>query len=532
MPRLLRIFVLLPVLAALLFCGAAAAREERIGDFFSYIEVGADGTLTVAEVITVTATGDEIKRGIYRDFPTIYQKPGGGRHTVGFDIVGVQRDDEPISYFTEKRSNGVRVYMGSKDITIRPGTYTYKFTYRTDRQIFFSHERDELYWNVTGNDWNFPIDSVAAFITLPEGARVLSRDGYTGRQGEKGGDWSTGGESGGRVTFQTTRTLAPGEGFTFSVTWPKGFVKPPGAADKTRYLMRDNMAYLVAASGLTLLFMFYYISWNRVGRDPQKGVIIPLFDPPKGLSPAAARYVSRMDFDDKAIGAAVVSLAVKGHLTITETGRKEYLLERQAGANDSLLSRGERAFSRALFAWGDRAKIEKGRHEKLKPAVDSLKQALNKEFNGVSFRRNAGYYVFGIVLTVFVVGATVVATTTLGELDMFIVVGGTAAAALIVNILFGWLLKAPTVSGRRVMDHIAGFRQYLSVAEAERLNLLNPPDRTPELFEKYLPYALALDVENEWSEGFADVLAAAAARPNSGDNPHWCHGQHGHHPRW
>ncbi len=529
MSRLLRILVLLAVFAALPGAGSAMAQGERIRDFFSYIEVGADGTLTVSEVITVDATGEEIKRGIYRDFPTIYEKPGGGRHTVGFEVLGVQRDGKQIAWFAQNRSNGVRVYLGSKDILIEPGTYTYKFTYRTDRQIFFDDERDELYWNVTGNDWVFPIDSVAVFITLPGGARVLSRDGYTGRQGAKGKDWSTGGESGGRVTFKTTRTLAPGEGFTISITWPKGFVAEPGGADKARYLLRDNMVYFVAGGGLFFLFLFYYIAWSRVGRDPEKGTIIPLFDPPKGLSPAAARYVLRMGFDSKAIGAAVISLAVKGYLTITETGGKEYLLERQPGASDSLLSRGERAFSRALFAWGDRAKVEKGRHERLKPAVDSLKESLAGEFKGVSFRRNAGYFGFGILVTILVIVATIAFSGTMSELDTFILVGGTVVVALILNILFGWLLKAPTLSGRRIMDHIEGFKQYLSVAEGERMNLMNPPDRTPELFEKYLPYALALDVENEWSEGFAGVLAAAAADPNSGYRPHWYHGHHGHH---
>jgi uncharacterized membrane protein len=76
-------------------------------------------------------------------------------------------------------------------------------------------------------------------------------------------------------------------------------------------------------------------------------------------------------------------------------------------------------------------------------------------------------------------------------------------------VLFYHLLKAPTLRGRKVMDQIEGFKMYLSVAEKDRLNLLNPPEKTPELYERYLPYALALDVENEWGEQFAEVLARA-----------------------
>ncbi len=83
------------------------------------------------------------------------------------------------------------------------------------------------------------------------------------------------------------------------------------------------------------------------------------------------------------------------------------------------------------------------------------------------------------------------------------------AAMAFLNALFYHLLKAPTLTGRKIMDQIEGFKLYLSVAEKERLNLLNPPEKTPALFEKYLPFALALDVENAWSEQFAEVLAQA-----------------------
>ena len=80
---------------------------------------------------------------------------------------------------------------------------------------------------------------------------------------------------------------------------------------------------------------------------------------------------------------------------------------------------------------------------------------------------------------------------------------------ILLHLLFLYLLKAPTLQGRHLMDQVEGFKMYLAVAEKERLQLLHPPDKTPELFEKYLPYAFALDVENEWSEQFAEVLAQA-----------------------
>jgi uncharacterized membrane protein len=76
------------------------------------------------------------------------------------------------------------------------------------------------------------------------------------------------------------------------------------------------------------------------------------------------------------------------------------------------------------------------------------------------------------------------------------------------------LLRSLTPAGREILDQIEGFKMYLSVAEKDRLNLENPPERTPELFEMFLPYALALGVEQKWSEQFADVLAAAGQGPH------------------
>lgn len=74
------------------------------------------------------------------------------------------------------------------------------------------------------------------------------------------------------------------------------------------------------------------------------------------------------------------------------------------------------------------------------------------------------------------------------------------------------------------MDQIEGFKLYLSVAEKEGLNMRNPQEKNPELFEKYLPFALALDVENDWSEKFSKVLAQA--QTEHGYSPIWYSGRH------
>ncbi len=100
------------------------------------------------------------------------------------------------------------------------------------------------------------------------------------------------------------------------------------------------------------------------------------------------------------------------------------------------------------------------------------------------------------------------------------------AAVVVIAIfaLFYYLLKAPTPFGQRLLDEIEGFRLYLSTAEQNRLDILHPPEKTPELFEKLLPYALALDVENQWSEKFATVFANMSKESHAGSahySPSW-----------
>ncbi len=526
MARFLRI---LGFCAALLGLAVPALAEERIISFDSDVTVADDGELTVIETIRVRAEGYEIKRGIYRDFPTVYKGRGGETHIVGFEVVEVLRDGRAENWFTKNMSNGMRVYVGKKDLYLPRGEYTYRLTYRTDRQIAFHEDFDELYWNVTGNGWVFPIDYASVTIHLPEGASVIRQAGYTGIQGARGTAWSYRTDDNGNPTFATTSMLRPYEGLTVAVAFPKGIVAPPTPIDEFLWRLRAYTGYVATVFAWLFILAFYVFIWRRVGRDPEGGTVIPRWRPPVGISPAAARFVTRMGFDSKAIGAAIVSLAVKGKLVIEDEGGDEYRLRRNDKGFGVKLSPGENALERALFMWGDSASIRDGNHARLKPAVDALNTALSVDFEGAHFRRNLGWFALGVglsILALFFLG--VLAVNMLGPEGMTAMIVGIGGLVLL-NGLFFLLLKAPTLQGRAIMDEIEGFRMYLATAEQNRLNLLHPPERTPELFEKYLPYAMALDVENEWGEQFADVFAdASTGGEEVGYHPRWYHGRRGY----
>ncbi|MGH9509820.1 MAG: DUF2207 domain-containing protein, partial [Terriglobales bacterium] len=166
--------------------------DERILDYHSDITVHADGSMDVRETIKVRARGEQIKRGIYREFPTRYKDRLGNPYRVGFEVVEVLRDGRPDAWHTKDRENGVAVYIGREDVFLRPGEYTYTIAYRTNRQLGFFPDHDELYWNVTGNGWDFFIDQASATVSLPQrvSSSSLRLEGYTGPQGAQGRDFA------------------------------------------------------------------------------------------------------------------------------------------------------------------------------------------------------------------------------------------------------------------------------------------------------------------------------------------------------
>ncbi|PIP36338.1 MAG: DUF2207 domain-containing protein [Desulfobacterales bacterium CG07_land_8_20_14_0_80_52_14] len=579
------VFLGIAISLVMTLCPAFSDEVERITDFNSRIIVHSDASLTVTETIRVYCAGAEIKRGIVRDFPTRYKGRAGETVTVPFQIVSIQRDGKSEPYHVETVSNGKKIFIGHKDVFLNPGYYTYAITYQTGRQLGFFENYDELYWNVTGNAWTFVIEKTEALIEIPRGGNILQRSAYTGPQGARGKDFVIDSETDATLRFSTTRPLRPGEGFTVALAWPKGLVAEPTTSEKAGNFLGDNVLLIISLGGMVLLLAYYVAAWFKVGRDPEKGTIIPLFEPPKDFTPAAARYVMQMGYDDKTLASAIVNIAVKGYLKIVEEKKKEFSLVR-TGKDGSVLSSREKKIADHLFASSDTIELKNKNHARIGKAVTAFKSGLKFDFEKTYFVKNRGYFIPGAVitlitligmalssldnpgalfmgpwLTVWTIGCTALFFSvkkswkaalsggiaskggaifmTLFAVPFFIgeIVGiglfafQTSLRAVIalvtmalLNLLFYHLLKAPTLLGRKIMDQIEGFKQYLSVAEAPRFRVLNPPEKTPELFEKYLPYALALDVEHEWSEQFSDVLARAGTEGQA-YSPIWYSGR-------
>lgn len=574
---------ILAVILLLVFSPLSQA-DERIISYHSDITIGPDGSMRVEEHIRINAEGQKIKRGIYRDFPTNYRDHLNNNYQVQFQLIEVKRNGASEPYHTKKLSNGIRIYIGNRDRFIKQGEHAYSIIYKTKRQIGFFKEFDELYWNVTGNGWDFPIDKASAIVNLPT---VFPQDqihleGYTGPQGSKGQDYTAHVEYDGSAWFETSKGLGNREGLTIVVNWPKGYVTEPTEEERLSWFLQDNSSTLIGAGGLALLLIYYVVVWLRVGRDPEGGAIIPLYEPDPGYSPASMRFITNMGYDKKAFSVAIINMAVKGYIEIEETSKNSFTLHKKE-APGVKLAIGEGAIASALFAGGKREiELKKKNHAKIGKAVKVHKRSLKGDYEKNYFLTNSGYLVPGIILSIITLAAVVlllpdadqISTATfmsiwlsIWSIGVFVLVAGvinawrgdskgeaifitlfsipfiggeiggltilitqvsiiyalTLLIAVAINIMFYQWLKAPTLAGRKLLDRIEGFKLYLSVAEKDELNFKHPPEKTPELFEQFLPYAIALGVEQQWGERFSDILSSAMMGEDR-YQPGWYHG--------
>ena len=215
------------LLAALLLAAPAAARaEERILSYVSDVHVGKDGSLDVTETIRVRSEGTSIQHGIFRSFPISKLNADGRRVKVDFKVVSVARDGalEKWTQETDEELGFKLIRMGDAAVLLPPGEHSYVLRYQTNGSLDRYSRYDELYWNVTGNGWPFPIDLAEARITLPARTPFGDRAAYTGRTGSTARDAEIVTETPGLIVFRTTRPLGRKEGLTIAVAWPKGVI--------------------------------------------------------------------------------------------------------------------------------------------------------------------------------------------------------------------------------------------------------------------------------------------------------------------
>ncbi len=375
-------FLRLALVLTLCLCWTAswALGAEVINNFSSTVTVRKNGSMHVMEIITFSSEGDQIKRGLYRDFPLGYSGPAAYSGQVPFTIVSVTLDGKQLSSVsTEKHGNMLRILMRNDEL-LSHGQHIFALEYDTSLHLRFYEGHGELNWNVTGQ-WGFEILAFSCRIILPEGVPAQQIAAWMGMAGSRSSEGITISKPASNqalfVSSEAAAALIPGEEFTVAVSFPPGVVADPtaplvaeqkaseAAYEEMRIQDEARMAalaqeakdkgflfelmfhypYLPSQIGLMcLVFLYFFLTWRRVGKDPAKGSVIARFYPPEAqymgkgagklsgyMSPMAVEYLHRnLHSSGLGLAAIFISLAGKRLCTISKADGGIYAVQAQS----------------------------------------------------------------------------------------------------------------------------------------------------------------------------------------------------------
>ncbi len=514
------------MLIPLSLCG-----NERFLQWDDIITINKDGSVEVEERIVVQTEGILFKHGLWRTFPTRYSGILGLQYVVDFDLKRVEHNGANEDYVLVDRINGKHIYIGDPAKLLRPGIHTFLISYKAEPILGFFKDHDELYFNVIGADVNFVVERATATVNLPRGVprQNITFEAYTGYEGQKGSNYRAVLLDSGALFFETKKALRPRQAFTIVVSWPKGYIAEPLWIRTLYRFVWDNISFLLLLIGLLALILFYIYSYRSTQIRYKKRAIIPHFYPPAHTSPGSLRYLMRKGYDVIGLTADIVDMAIKGFLTI------EYKKNSLFGGTYALKVKD-------LPGDGDENKYylniysilsKRGKDESIalvqknSTLVRSITASARREYKKnmdqyIIYHRS--YSAIGFMLSLlFLIPSIALAQAYI--MSTFIIwVALYVIASLVLHIYFYLAFPVYTIVGRMLLDEIEGFKLFLKTTEVDRLKVIGtPPIKTPQLWEKYLPFALALGVEQQWTKQFAPVLARLE-KDDISYRPHWYRG--------
>ena len=517
-----------PVLGVVLLCAvfairtyAVVGRQLVIDDFHAEVTVLPDSSVDVTETIKAHFYGTAW-HGLYRTIPVEYVTPQGFNYSLFLSIKSItDADGSSLRYESsrERHYRKLKIYLPNPDNSVR----TVSIHYTVSDALRFFDDHDEFYWNITGDEWTVPIQSASADIVLPESTTNIRANPFTGAYGSHAQDADVDIAANG-VEVRTRQPLHIRQGLTIAVAFDKGSVHEPTGFDKFALFLRSNWPLVIP---IFVFFMMFYLWWTR-GRDPRLRPISAQYQPPEQLTPGEAGTLVDESADMRDITASIVDLAVRGYIVIEEKTKdrmlglfhdKDYnFVLHKERSEWAKLKPHEQELMSGLFSLGNAGESV---------SMTSLENRFYRNLPGIKSRIfeslvTHGYYKrrpdtvrssyigMGVVLAVIIAFAGVWIANQLGQQPLAYIIAGILSGAIICG--FGWFMPAHTEQGTRALEGVLGFEDFLVHVESDRFNRMI---KTPEMFEKFLPFAMALGVEKNWSKAFQDILK---------EPPQWYHG--------
>ena len=554
------------------------AQQEQITSFHTDIEVDTTSTIQITETIDIISSGNIFKRGIVRYLPKYKTDSAGKQLQLNYEIIHITKDGEKEKFHTKNTSDNLEIYVGESDKFIPNGAHEYQILYYASNAIGFYEKYDELYWNVNGFGWDFHIPKVSATVHFPGNSEIIQSACYTGSYGSSASDCSYE-IKGNTVTFNA-KNIYPQQNLTIAAGIQKGTLIPPPPPPPPSWFQKFGLL-LIAALLTVFLSGYYYLTWKKHGVDPPKPIPHPQFSSPHNMSPASLGMIHKERYWSDLTTPALVNLAIKGFIKITETEENTFLglskksiytLTKTKDTDQSLASEEKILMSR-LFDGRQSVSLDGTYKSYVKTAITDFADDLSNQhkplinegnnykflilpillvigfmilavfigaqtnnmhifsflFGGISFmpflffmlaftrfffkyRVKWIFIIIGFILLISIILYMSNLPINVENLNMFSV-GGFLSFGLLSLAFYQYYIKRPSEEKLHLQSLIEGFKMYLGAAEEKQLQHFNPPQVTPEIFEKFLPYAIALGTDEVWGKKFHDFLRKSAIKP-------------------
>lgn len=508
-----------------------SSSEEAIISFFSTIKVNLDSSVDVDEVITYT-TGPVEHHGIYRDVRTVSSTEGKMKI---LNVKVVDENGNPYNFVFSNSGDFVRIKIGDANVTFS-GQKIYHIFYHATNAVASLKDVDEIYWNATGNEWGMPIYEAKVTIILPDGLISNQNACYFGPKSSTDKCQLNLSSTSTSYIFDSPRILNSGEGLTVAVGFPKGTVIPYQESFADKYGILFGFIVFVLAV-FFVMFTYWFNNW----RDPKgRGIIVPQYDVPDGLTPMEVDGIVNEGINSKSISAEIIYLATLGYIKIKQVEdvtlgifkSTDYQLTYLNYTTDNL-NNFDKIVLTSIFTNIDPSSggysgtiilsnLKNHFYKKIPSIIKSISDSLldkmyyknlgkigkNYSIPLIIFMSVWASLFFGPMISIFI-PASVMFPVTMGIFFSFVIFG-----------VFWYLSPAKTEKGVATKEYLLGLKEYLQIAEKDRLAFHNAPEKKPEVFEKLLPYAMIFGVDKAWAKEFENIYTTP---------PDWYEGAPGTH---
>lgn len=530
-------------------------QAEVIRNFDVTILLDQKGDATITETI-IYDFEENSRRGIFREIPTNFRAQG---NVGSLDITFLEVTDEnglDRPYVDESGWSVAKIRIGDPEV-FHTGAHTYVITYEAKNVMGFFDDIDEFYWNVTGDNWQVPIETYSVRLVHPDGLKkVPDMYSYCGSYGSEKACFWGGSETVSELNLSSRERLDVSEGVTLDVEYPAGTFTPPTLDQKI-------LAYLEVFWGLLLVpFVVRFFlrkklqAWKRRRNFYRKNPVGVEYDP-GDISLIEASYFHDGKFEMSNVGAFLVWAAIHGYIKIEEVKKKTYtftiIREINPGSELTITQANILRLMEKLSPIGSNenetinlinkvfSKDSEGLMDSINKVADrsATKRTLfkrNKDYLTETYKVLAAQGIFHTSKKVSVVKPPIGGGQAFATAFIFIFLafnpgiflwvlymplGMFFSASMIVSAITEVLLRKVRYYSEKGLEKerfIKGLYKYIDMAEKDRMNTLNYKSPTPELYEKLLPFAMIFGLEKKWTKQFEDL---------AGYNPDWYQSQAG-----